>query len=84
MKYCKICLNTDTRPNSYFSENGICPACNYYFSLKDVDWEERFDLFKKLIKDHKKRTIIIMIVLLELVAGKIVQDKLYVPETILE
>ena len=55
MKYCKICLNTDTRPNSYFSENGICPACNYYFNLKDVDWEERFDLFKKLIKDHKKK-----------------------------
>ncbi len=43
MKYCKKCLQTDTRPNTLFDENGICPACNYFDTLKNVDWQERKD-----------------------------------------
>ncbi len=41
MKYCKKCLQTDTRPGIKFDNNGICPACNYHESLKSVNWEER-------------------------------------------
>lgn len=41
MKYCKNCLQTDTRPGIRFDVNGICPACNYYTSLQSVDWDER-------------------------------------------
>lgn len=41
MKYCSKCLQPDTRPNTRFDENGVCPACNYFDTLKDVDWDER-------------------------------------------
>lgn len=41
MKYCKTCLQTDTRPGIRFDEHGICPACNYHNSLQQVDWDER-------------------------------------------
>jgi N-acetyl sugar amidotransferase len=41
MKYCKKCLQIDTRPGIRFDENGICPACNYHASLQEVDWDER-------------------------------------------
>jgi N-acetyl sugar amidotransferase len=41
MKFCKKCLQTDTRPGTKFDENGICPACNYYDTLADTDWDER-------------------------------------------
>ena len=41
MKYCKKCLQTDTRPGIRFDEHGVCPACNYHESLQAVDWEER-------------------------------------------
>lgn len=41
MKYCRKCLQTDTRPGIRFDSRGICPACNYYNSLQDVDWDER-------------------------------------------
>jgi len=41
MKYCKKCLQIDTRPGIKFDEKGICPACNYFESLKTVDWDER-------------------------------------------
>jgi N-acetyl sugar amidotransferase len=41
MKYCKTCLQPDTRPGIRFNANGVCPACIYSESLKSVDWDER-------------------------------------------
>ena len=41
MKYCKECLQVDTRPGTKFDNEGICPACNYFKTLKNVDWSER-------------------------------------------
>ena len=41
LKYCKRCLQPDTRPGILFDADGICPACNYFEGLKDVDWDER-------------------------------------------
>lgn len=41
MIYCKSCLQPDTRPNTRFNEEGICPACEYHATLADVDWDER-------------------------------------------
>ena len=44
MKYCTSCLQPDTRPNSSFTSDGICPACNYFSKLRNVDWQERFEI----------------------------------------
>lgn len=41
MKYCSECLQPDTRPGIRFDDNGICPACNYFKSLQEVDWDAR-------------------------------------------
>jgi len=41
MKYCKTCLQPDTRPGIVFNDEGICPACNYYNSLQSTDWNKR-------------------------------------------
>lgn len=53
MKYCKECLQPDTRPNSYFTSN-ICPVCNYKKSLLKIDWDERFEILQNIIKPYKK------------------------------
>ncbi len=55
MKYCKECLQPDTRPNINFTKSGLCPACNYFKSLKNVDWDERFDLLKNLVRKYTFR-----------------------------
>lgn len=55
MRYCKSCLQPDTRPNAYFNEDGICPACAYYKELKYVDWEERFEILKDLLAQYPRR-----------------------------
>ena len=55
MRYCARCLQPDTRPNTVFDGNGICPACNYVRSLEDVDWVERFEQLTELLAARPKR-----------------------------
>ena len=43
MKYCKTCLQTDTRPGIFFNDAGICPACTYFNTLELTDWNKRKD-----------------------------------------
>ncbi len=57
MKYCTKCLQADTRPNTYFNEQGVCPACEYYETLKDVDWDEREEQLQDIVafaKEHNQ------------------------------
>ena len=55
MKYCIKCLEPDTRPNTAFSAEGVCPACNYYSKLVEVDWQERYEILQQLLAKYKKR-----------------------------
>ena len=54
MKYCKKCLQPDTRPNIHFTEKNICPACVYYDELINVDWQDRIDTLLDLVKNFPK------------------------------
>lgn len=56
MKYCSNCLQPDTRPNTVFSENGICPACTYFDHLADVDWHERYEILQDVLSSYPKKT----------------------------
>lgn len=54
MKYCLNCLQPDTRPNTKFNRDGICPACTFASTSSRNSWERpSFDLsiraFKKYI-----------------------------------
>lgn len=53
MNYCKRCLQPDTRPNIKFNEEGVCPACTYFESLVDVDWDERESHLKSIVEFGK-------------------------------
>jgi N-acetyl sugar amidotransferase len=52
MKYCKNCLQTDTRPGTNFFD-GICPACRYHLTLKDVDWDSRREEINEIVSFGK-------------------------------
>ena len=47
MKYCKNCLEADTRPNSTFY-NGICAACTHHRSNREVNWNLRFKSLEQI------------------------------------
>ena len=55
MKYCIKCLQPDTRPNIKFDQHGICPACNYYAHLGDIDWEERCSILSEIVEEQQKK-----------------------------
>ena len=56
MKYCKTCLQPDTRPNTQFTVDGICPACTYFAQLQDVDWQERHEILEDLLEQFPRRS----------------------------
>ncbi len=57
MKYCKLCIQPNTRPNSYFGEDGICPACTYHHKVSvTADYDERFEDLIKLLEPYRKKT----------------------------
>ncbi len=41
MRYCKRCLQPDTRPGIIFDDEQICFACRYQESKATIDWEQR-------------------------------------------
>lgn len=53
MKYCKKCLQPDTRPNEKFI-NGVCSICRYYDSVEDIDWNSRYEQLQDYLKNIKK------------------------------
>jgi N-acetyl sugar amidotransferase len=55
MQYCTTCLQPDTRPNTYFNEEGVCPACSYFKELHNVDWDERFQVMEVLLEQFPRR-----------------------------
>lgn len=55
MKYCKKCLQPDTRPGIKFDENQICYACKYEDKKnKYIDWTKREAELKEIADWAKK------------------------------
>ena len=49
MKYCKGCLEADTRPNSKFGKNGLCSSCEFYKKNKiQLSEKYKMNVLKKL------------------------------------
>jgi N-acetyl sugar amidotransferase len=55
MKYCSRCLQPDTRPNTLFTGEGICPACDYFERLQHVDWQERYEVLQDLLSQFPRK-----------------------------
>jgi N-acetyl sugar amidotransferase len=49
MRYCKRCLNVDTRPNIVFDDNGLCPPCQYTSNQEEIDWDYRKERLEEII-----------------------------------
>jgi len=56
MKYCRKCVQPDTRPGIYFDENGICGACLYEEEKKTIDWDARLKELQNIAEWAKKHT----------------------------
>ncbi len=54
MKYCKRCLNVDTRPNIIFNDDGLCYPCSIHEDLEEIDWDLRRDRLKEVVEFAKQ------------------------------
>ncbi|WP_454021052.1 N-acetyl sugar amidotransferase [Azospirillum sp. Marseille-Q6669] len=41
MRYCRKCLEPDTRPDCIFDDEGVCLPCRYSETLGHIDWQGR-------------------------------------------
>lgn len=49
MKYCTNCFYPASKPDLYFSDQGLCSACIAFNERKNIDWAQREKEFVKLI-----------------------------------
>lgn len=57
MKYCKRCLQPDTRPGILFNSEGVCYACLYEDSKRDINWAQRESDLKRIAAEARKERI---------------------------
>lgn len=55
MKYCKNCVEPDTRPGQVFTEEGLCTPCAYSLSYDAAEWDRRRAELAKIIEWAKSR-----------------------------
>lgn len=53
MKYCKKCLQPNTRPGIRFSAEGICGACLWEETKAKIDWDARKRELTKIAEEAK-------------------------------
>ena len=49
MKYCRRCVIPDTRPNGFFDEEGVCAACRYAASRKNLSYANKLEELSEYI-----------------------------------
>lgn len=55
MRYCARCLQPDTRPNTVFTVDGLCPVCKYHEQASEIDWQARYELLTDLVRKLKRQ-----------------------------
>ncbi len=56
IKYCKICLYPETKPDLKFNDAGVCSACIAYKQRVKIDWKKREKDFIKLARLYKSKS----------------------------
>ncbi|MBN3039641.1 MAG: N-acetyl sugar amidotransferase [Candidatus Omnitrophica bacterium] len=57
MRYCKKCVQPDTRPGIYFNKNSVCGACLYQEDVnRNIDWISRERELRDIVKWAKETT----------------------------
>ncbi len=57
MRYCKKCVQPDTRPGIRFDKEGICPACRFAEEIDKIDWDARRRELEEIAKFGKKYNV---------------------------
>ena len=56
MKYCTKCTYPAISVNISFDKNGVCSGCHVAEERKQINWDERFEIFKEILLEHKSKS----------------------------
>jgi len=54
LKICKNCIQPDTRPGIFFTDDGLCGACLWEIEKQQIDWELREKELIDIVKSSTK------------------------------
>ncbi len=57
MKYCKECVQPDTRPGIKFDSKGVCLACSFVKESETIDWDARRLELEKITEYGKRHNV---------------------------
>lgn len=57
MRYCKKCVQPDTRPGIKFDSGGVCPACRFSEKTNEIDWAARRLELEKVAEFGKSHNV---------------------------
>ena len=55
LKYCKLCLYPDTKPQLEFNDEDICSACTNYEWKQTVNWNEKKSELKQILEKYRSK-----------------------------
>jgi len=56
MKFCKKCVQPDTRPGIFLNKDGICSACiGHEEKIKKIDWKKRKKDLEKILNKFRSK-----------------------------
>ena len=55
MKYCKKCLNPETRPRIRFNDEGVCNGCTFQTKKEKMDWSKRWQELEQLCDIYRSK-----------------------------
>ena len=54
IKYCTRCVMPETKPDLTFDDEGVCAACRNYENRIEVNWDQRWSEFQKVIERYRR------------------------------
>jgi len=55
IKYCKRCINPETKPDFKIDSDGICAACKSYDNREIINWSDRKEKFLEITEKYKSK-----------------------------
>lgn len=53
LRYCRRCVMPETKPDLHIEEDGVCSACRYFESRKEVNWEDRKQQLLTILEKYR-------------------------------
>lgn len=55
IRYCRRCVMPETKPDLHIDPEGVCSACRYFESRKEVDWDARRKELLRILDQYRSK-----------------------------